>query len=91
MARAKVVENDFPAFLELLRRTTSSGTAIEKHESERWSAYIGENGINESMAMSIAGQRLESVTVVIIAEGSDADGLYLYSTPEEICLRVVSI
>lgn len=90
MARWRVVERDFPAFLELLRRAESTGTAIEKHQPDRWQSYISEHGFNEDMAASIARQRMESVTAVIIAEGNESDGLYLYSTAEEICLRVVS-
>ena len=91
MARAKVVENDFPAFLELFRRCESSGAAIAKHQTEKWSAFIAEHGINESMAVQIAREQMESITLVIITEGSESDGLYLYSIPEEFCLRVVTI
>lgn len=91
MARAKVVEVDYPTFLDLLRGTKSAGKTVGLHEIDRWGSYLEERGINESMAMAIARQRLESVSAIIIDAGGDSDGLYLYSEPEEICLRVVSI
>jgi len=90
MARAKVVEQDYYHFLNLLRRATDAGQRIDKTDP-RWAEYVKTNGINEVAATAIARQKFESVVPVIIAEGKDTDGLYFYSKNEEGCLRLQMI
>lgn len=87
MARAKVVEQDYYQFLNLLRRATDAGQRIDKSDA-RWAEYVKKNGINEVAATAIARQKFESVIPVILAEGKDTDGLYFYSKNEEGCLRL---
>jgi hypothetical protein len=90
MARAKVVEQDYYQFLNLLRRATDAGQRIDKSDA-RWAEYVKNNGINEVAATAIARQKFESVIPVILAEGKDTDGLYFYSKNEEGCLRLQMI
>lgn len=90
MARAKVVEQDYYQFLNLLRRATDAGQRIDKSDA-RWAEYVKNNGINEVAATAIARQKFESVIPVILAEGKDTDGLYFYSKNEEGCLRLLMI
>jgi hypothetical protein len=89
MARAKVVEQDYYQFLNLLRRATDAGQRIDKTDA-RWAEYVKTNGINEVAATAIARQKFESVIPVILAEGKETDGLYFYSRNEEGCLRLVT-
>ncbi|MGH8137952.1 MAG: hypothetical protein ACREVV_07125 [Steroidobacteraceae bacterium] len=90
MARAKVIDFDYYQFIGLLRRATDSGARIEKGDP-RWAEYVKTHGINEVAASSIARQKFETATPVIISEGKDTDGLYFYSKNEEACLRLVSL
>lgn len=90
MARAKVVEYDYYQFLNLLRRATDTGARIDKSDA-RWAPYVKEKAINEVAATAIAKQKFEGAIPVIIAEGSDTDGLYFYSKNEEGCLRLVPL
>ena len=90
MARSKVVDFDYYQFIGLLRRATDAGARIEKGDS-RWAEYVKSSGINEVAASAIARQKFENAVPVIIAEGSDTDGLYFYSKNEEACLRLVAL
>jgi hypothetical protein len=90
VARAKVIDFDYYQFIGLLRRATDSGARIEKKDP-RWAEYVKAHGINEVAASSIAKQKFEAATPVIIAEGKDTDGLYFYSKNEEACLRLVAL
>jgi len=90
MARAKVVEFDYYQFVTLLRRATDAGTRIDKTDP-RWQEYIKKNSVNEVAATAIARQKFDSVIAVIIADGTEADGLYFYSKKDEGCLRLVPI
>jgi hypothetical protein len=42
-------------------------------------------------ATAIARQKFENATPVIIAEGTDTDGLYFFSKDDEACLRLVAL
>lgn len=90
MARAKVVNFDYYDFLTLLQRATNAGARIDKSDS-RWGDYVKQHAINEIAATAIARQKFENITPVILAEGSDTDGLYFYSKDEEACLRLVPL
>ena len=90
MARAKVIDFDYYQFIGLLRRATDAGARIERKDPA-WAQYVKDHGINEVAATSIARQKFESSTPVIINEGKDTDGLYFYSKNEEACLRLVSL
>jgi hypothetical protein len=90
MARAKVVDYDYYQFLRMLQRAGNAGSRIEKSDS-RWADYVRENKINEVAATAIARQKFENATPVIIAEGSDTDGLYFYSKDDEACLRLMAL
>ena len=90
MARAKVVEFDYYQFLRILQRAGNAGQRIDKSDS-RWGEYVKENKINEVAATAIARQKFEKATPVIIAEGSDTDGLYFYSKDDEACLRLTAL
>jgi hypothetical protein len=90
VARAKVIDFDYYQFIGLLRRATDSGAKIEKQDP-RWAQYVKAHAINEVAASSIAKQKFEAATPVIIDEGKDTDGLYFYSKNEEACLRLVTL
>ena len=90
MARAKVVNFDYYDFLTLLQRASNAGARIDKSDS-RWGDYVKQHVINEIAATAIARQKFENITPVILAEGSDTDGLYFYSKDEEACLRLVPL
>ena len=90
MARAKVVDYDYYQFLRTLQRAGNAGGRIEKSDA-RWADYVRENKINEVAATAIARQKFENATPVIIAEGSDSDGLYFYSKDDEACLRLMAL
>lgn len=90
MARAKVVEFDYYEFLTVLQRASNAGARIDKGDA-RWAEYVKTNAINEVAATAIARQKFEGITPVIIAEGSDSDGLYFYSKDDEACLRLVPL
>ena len=90
MPRAKVVDFDYYQFLKLLRRATDGGARIEKGDS-RWAEYVKAHAINEVAAAAIAKQKFEKAVPVIIAEGSESDGLYFYSKNEEACLRLIAL
>jgi hypothetical protein len=90
MPRAKVVEFDYYQFLKLMQRARESGALIESGDP-RWSPYIKQHAINEVTATVLAKQAFETALPVIIAEGHDTDGLYLYSKNEARCLRLVPI
>jgi hypothetical protein len=90
MARAKVVDFDYYQFLRLSQRAGNVGQRIEKSDP-RWDDYVRQNNINEVAATAIARQKFERAVPVIIAEGSDSDGLYFYSRDDEACLRLVAL
>jgi len=90
VARAKVIDFDYYQFIGLLRRATDAGARIEKGDA-RWAEYVKAHAINEVAASSIAKQKFEAATAVIINEGKDTDGLYFYSKNEEACLRLVAL
>jgi hypothetical protein len=90
VARAKVIDFDYYQFIGLLRRATDAGARIEKGDV-RWGQYVKAHGINEVAASSIAKQKFEAATPVIIDEGRETDGLYFYSKNEEACLRLVTL
>lgn len=90
MARAKVVDFDYYQFLRILQRASSTGARIDKTDA-RWGGYVRDNKINEVAATAIARQKFENATAVIIAEGSDTDGLYFYSKNDEACLHLTMI
>ena len=90
MARAKVVEFDYYQFLRILQRAGNAGQRIDKSDP-RWGDYVKENKINEVAATALARQKFEKATPVIIAEGSDTDGLYFYSKDDEACLRLTAL
>jgi hypothetical protein len=90
MARAKVVDFDYYQFLKLMQRASSAGQRIDKSDS-RWGEYVRSNKINEVAATAIARQKFENASAVIIAEGSDTDGLYFYSKDDEACLRLTTV
>jgi hypothetical protein len=89
MARSKVVDFDYYQFLRIMQRAGNAGQRIDKTDA-RWADYIRQHKINEVAATAIARQKFEKVTSVIIAEGSDTDGLYFYSRDDEACLRLVT-
>jgi hypothetical protein len=90
MARARVVEFDYYQFLRILQRAGNAGQRIDKSDA-RWGEYVKEKKINEVAATAIARQKFEKATPVIIAEGSDTDGLYFYSKDDEACLRLTAL
>jgi hypothetical protein len=90
MARAKVVEFDYYQFLRIMQRAGNCGMRLEKSDA-RWGDYVRDNKINEVAATAIARQKYEGAVPVIIAEGSDSDGLYFYSRDDEACLRLVTL
>ena len=89
MARSKVVDFDYYQFLRIMQRAGNAGQRIDKTDA-RWVDYVRQHKINEVAATAIARQKFESVTSVIIAEGSDSDGLYFYSRDDEACLKLVA-
>jgi len=89
MPGAKVVDCEYFAFNVLLRRSTDAGTRIDPSDTERWGAYIRAHGINEVGAAAIARARYADAIAVIIADGSEADGLYFYSSTGEGAMRLV--
>jgi hypothetical protein len=90
MARAKVVDFDYYQFLRILQRAASNSQRIDKTDS-RWADYVRDNKINEVAATAIARQKFEKPVAVIIAEGTDSDGLYFYSKDDEACLRLTVV
>jgi hypothetical protein len=90
MARAKVVDFDYYQFLRISQRAGNAGQRLDKSDA-RWGDYVRQNNINEVAATAIARQKFESAVPVIIAEGSDTDGLYFYSRDDEACLRLVTL
>ena len=90
MARAKVVDFDYYQFLRIMQRAGNAGQRIDKSDP-RWSDYVRDNKINEVAATAIARQKFENPTAVIIAEGSDTDGLYFFSKDDEACLRLTAL
>ena len=90
MARAKVVDFDYYQFLRIMQRAGNAGQRIDKGDS-RWADYVRDNKINEVAATAIARQKFENPTAVIIAEGSDTDGLYFFSKDDEACLRLAAL
>jgi hypothetical protein len=91
MARSRLVKTNYYEFIDALRRATDAGHRIEKSDTVQWNQYVKEHGINEIAAIAVAGQTYASVIPVILAEGRDTDGLYLYSVDDEGCLRLISI
>jgi len=89
MARSKVVDFDYYQFLRIMQRAGNAGQRIDKTDA-RWADYVRQHKINEVAATAIARQKFEKVTSVIIAEGSDSDGLYFYSRDDEACLKLVA-
>ena len=88
MKRARLVEVDWHQFQDALKRAAVSGQRIEKTDKTRWAAYIKENEVQEASCMSIARAKAETVKSVII-EGGDWDGFFVYSSDDELCLRLV--
>ncbi len=90
MARAKVVDFDYYQFLRIMQRAGNAGQRIDSGDS-RWADYVRDNKINEVAATAIARQKFENPSAVIIAEGSDTDGLYFFSKDDEACLRLTAL
>jgi hypothetical protein len=91
MPRANVVEYDYYQFLQMLRRASDSGRRIDKSDAERWSRYVRDKHLNEIAATAIAREKFERVELVILDEGLETDGLYLFSRDEEGCLRLTTL
>ncbi|MGL6222016.1 MAG: hypothetical protein ACRC6L_00375 [Steroidobacteraceae bacterium] len=90
MARAKVVDFDYYQFLRILQRASSAGQRVDKSDA-RWADVVRDQKINEIAATAIARQKFEKPTAVIIAEGTENDGLYFYSKDDEACLRLTTV
>lgn len=89
MGQPKIVEVDFYALKEKLKRAADAGGRIEKTDKERWHKYLKEHGVNETAMVAWAKVKFMSgkSKLVAIDHGESWDGLYAYSDEDESALK----
>lgn len=87
MARPSIVEQNYFEFKAALQSATDSGNRIEPAEKDRWKHWVRENKIQEAAFRSMASQKFENPTAVILDEEGPWGGYYIYTPVEEICLK----
>lgn len=83
----RMVEVVYSEFWRQLEVAAESGGRIEHTDKQRWKAYVRENNVKEAASRVHAGALGEPIKAVIISNGGDWDGYYVYSASDEICLR----
>lgn len=89
MSRVRIVEQNYFEFSSALRSATDSGKRIEPRDKESWHEYVRENKIQEAAFKSLADKKYEGMKPVIIADDSEWQGYYMYTTDEEAVLKWV--
>lgn len=87
MARARIIQVDYYEFTKNLRKAADSGGRIEKSQAEKWKAWVGEHKVNEIAMKSWGRSKFGGGTPVIIDNGRDGVGYYIYSLDEEAALK----
>ena len=83
-----LVEVDYHQFQARLTRAADSGSRIDPTDTERWRAWVSDHGVKEAACRSVVRSRGGSdVRAVIIDDGGDWDGYYVYSADDEMCFR----
>lgn len=89
MGRPQIIEVDFFDFKTRLRQAIDSGKRVEKSQADAWSSFVRENKVNEAAMIAwgkgkfVAGKP----SPVIIDDGSDWSGYYVFSQDDEMALK----
>ena len=89
MSQVRIVEQNYFEFTVALRTATDSGNKLEPRDKDAWKQYVRENHVQEAAFKSLANKKYEGMTPVVIADGSDWQGYYMYTTSEEAVLKWV--
>jgi hypothetical protein len=89
MSQVRIVEQNYFEFSAALRAAADAGTRIEPRDKDRWKDYVREHRIQEAAFKSLADKKYEGMKPVIIADDSQWQGYYLYTTDEEAVLKWV--
>ncbi len=85
MPRIKEVE--FWSFLGALQSASDGGQKIEPMDKDAWRSYLKERRMSEPMMEEFAKARFMTFSKVIIHDGSDWEGFYMYSVDDEGALK----
>jgi hypothetical protein len=85
----RIVQVNYHEFLAALRRAGDVGARIDPTERQRWSDWVRANDVKEAAFRTVGSNQFEGLVPVIIDDGSDWTGYFLYSRRDEACLRWV--
>ena len=89
MSQVRIVEQNYFEFTVALRTATDSGNKLEPRDKDAWKQYVRENHVQEAAFRSLADKKYEGMTPVVIADGGEWQGYYMYTTSEEAVLKWV--
>lgn len=89
MGQPRIVEVDYYAFKEKLKRASDAGGRIEKTDKEAWRKYIKDHGVSETSMQAWGKVKFMSgkIKLVAINHGENWDGFYAYSDEDEAALK----
>ena len=87
MNRPRIIQVDYHQFLNALRSAGDVAGRIDATDRQRWTDWVRANNVKEAAFRSVGSNQFEGLVPVIIDDGSDWAGYYLYSSREEACLK----
>lgn len=79
----------FHPFMEVLKKAAANGHRIEPVDKQAWAKYIREHKIPIAGLLVYGQSMSESIRPVVIVGQGEWDGLYMYSTDDEVSARFV--
>ena len=92
MGQRRIYELQYPDFSNILRKAANAGKKIEQSNKEAWMNFVKKHNVPEAAIWSRGktGTLSGKVSAVIIDGAGDADGYYVYSADEALCLKFES-
>ena len=92
MGERRIYEVQYSDLSSILRKLTNSSKKIEKSDKEAWTAWVKKHNVPEAAVMSRGktGTMSGKLDAVIIDGVGTADGYYVYSADESVCMKFES-
>lgn len=87
MQRPRIVQVDYHEFIAALRRASDKAGRIDPSDKTRWIDWVKAGNVKEAAFRSVGNNQFDGLVPVIIDDGSEWAGYYLYSAREEACLK----
>jgi len=92
MGERRIYELQYPEFSNILRKANISQNTVVKADKEAWTNYVKKHNVPEAVVWSRGKSATNSdrLNLVIIEGAGSADGYYVYSADDAMCLKFES-